>query len=128
MGLWLVIAALDGAAFVVIGAAGGHGVIADATLQRLFDTASDYHAWHALALLAVAMGQGRLEGAARRLASVAAMLWLVGTVLFSGSLYIHAFIGAAPIPAATPVGGASLIFGWLVLAAAGLVVLRRSRP
>lgn len=127
MGLWLVIAALDGGAFVVIGAAGGHGVIADAALQRLFDTASDYHAWHALALLAVAMGHARLEGAARRLASVAAALWLAGTILFSGSLYLHALGGASPLPAATPVGGACLIVGWLVLAAAGFVAWRGAR-
>jgi len=120
--LLLLLAALDGAAFVIIGAAGGHGVINDASLQRLFDTASDYHAVHALALLAVSAA-ARSVG---RWAFAAAGLMLAGTVLFSGSLYLHAVNGTPPLPMATPLGGILLILGWAALAVGAALALRRN--
>ncbi|MEQ8249137.1 MAG: DUF423 domain-containing protein [Alphaproteobacteria bacterium] len=124
--IWILIAAVDGAAFVVIGAAGSHGVIADPSLGRLFDTASDNHAVHALALLAIGFAGGRLNGAARGLVHTAAAAFLIGSGLFSGLLYFHAFAGSSPLPWLTPIGGALMILGWLALAAAGAVTLRRS--
>ena len=42
--IWLFLAALDGMTLVIIGAAGGHGVIEDPALVRLFELAADYQA------------------------------------------------------------------------------------
>ncbi len=120
----LVLAALDGAAFVMIGAAGGHGVITDAALQRLFDTASEYHALHALAALATAAVAQRLGP----WAYVAVGLMIAGTLFFCGSLYLHAFTGMVQVPFAAPVGGLALILGWLLLAFAGLRAWTRNGP
>ncbi|MDA0369436.1 MAG: DUF423 domain-containing protein [Proteobacteria bacterium] len=122
--VWIVLAALDGAALVVLGAAGGHGVISDPALIRLFDTAADYQAWHMLALLGIGFGGGRLFGTAKWLISAAGAAFLVGSALFCGSLYVHALSGSAPLPWAAPIGGTIMILGWVALAAAGLALLR----
>jgi uncharacterized membrane protein YgdD (TMEM256/DUF423 family) len=123
--IWLFLAALDGAALVMIGAAGGHGVIEDPALVRLFALAADYQAWHGVALLAIGLAGGRASGLPRRLLHATAAAFLVGTVLFSGSLYVHVLTGAVPIPVLTPLGGGIFIVGWFVLAAAGLSLMRR---
>ena len=124
--LWILLAALDGATFVIIGAAGNHGVICDPVLVRLFDTASDYHAIHALAVLAIGFAGGRCGGVARRLVHAAAFAFVLGSGLFSGSLYLHAFVGVAPVAWLTPVGGGLMILGWLALAASAGLMLRRA--
>lgn len=124
--VWLFLGALDGAALVVIGASGSHGVIADADLVRLFALAADYQGWHAVVLVAIGFGGGRASGGARWLMHLAAAAFLVGSVLFSGSLYLHAFTGVVLVPMATPLGGGFLILGWLVLAAAAIVWWRRA--
>jgi uncharacterized membrane protein YgdD (TMEM256/DUF423 family) len=125
--VWLILGALDGAILVVLGAAGSHGAIQDPELVRLFALAADYQGWHAVALLAIGLGGGRVEGGGRRLIHFAAAAFLVGTILFSGSLYVHAFTGVAPIPMAAPFGGGFLILGWLLLIATGVVLLRNRR-
>ncbi len=71
-----------------------------------------YQMYHALALLLV----GALE---RRLgvpAIAAGWLFLVGTLVFSGSLYVLALSGVTWCGAVTPVGGVALLIGWAVLA------------
>ncbi len=125
--IWLILGALDGAALVVIGASGNHGAIQDPELVRLFALAADYQGWHTVALLAIGLGGGRVEGGVRRLFHLGAAALVVGTILFSGSLYVPAFTGVAPIPMAAPFGGAFLILGWLLLAAAGIALVRQRR-
>jgi uncharacterized membrane protein YgdD (TMEM256/DUF423 family) len=125
---WLLLGALDGAALVVIGAAGSHGVIEDPARVRLFGLAADYHAWHALALVTIGFAGGRATGGARRLLHATAMAFFVGTILFSGSLYVHALTGGVAVPMVTPLGGGILILGWIFLAAAGTSLMRKSAP
>ena len=69
--------------------------------------------FHALALVAVAWVGTRWPGSA---ATVAGWLFVVGTVLFSGSLYLLALSGARWIGAITPLGGVAFLAGWLALA------------
>lgn len=116
---WLLLAALDGALFVVLGATGRHGTIAAPDLQRLFDTANAYHAWHALAVLGVAVAVAQMPLLARRLARFAGAAFLLGSTLFCGPLYLRALWEMSALGPLTPVGGALLIVGWLSLAAAG---------
>ena len=68
---------------------------------------------HALALLAVAWAVTRWPGTA---VSVAGWLFIGGTLLFSGSLYLLAITGVRMLGAITPVGGFAFILGWLALA------------
>lgn len=118
--LWLVLAGLNGAAFVALGAYGAHGLGDAPQTQRWFDIALRYHAWHAVAVLAVALW-APARTAARWLRGGALALFLIGTILFSGSLYRMALTDLPLFAGAAPVGGASFILGWLVLAGAGFV-------
>ncbi len=125
--LWLIVAGLDGALLVVLGAAGAHGIEAGSDAENLFQTASQYHAWHALAIALVGFGGGRAEGAMGKVVHAAGSLFLLGTVLFCGALYVRAFGGGGLFPMAAPIGGTLFILGWLALAAIGGLALRARR-
>ena len=85
-------------------------------MLAVFETGARYHMYHALALLAVGWVHSRGLGAA---AVAAGWLFIVGTVLFSGSLYLLAMTGQRWLGAITPLGGVCFIAGWLALAIAG---------
>jgi|SRR4051812_6384885 uncharacterized membrane protein YgdD (TMEM256/DUF423 family) len=117
---WLFLAGLSGALAVLAGAFGAHGLQnrLEPRLLTSFTTAAHYHLIHAAAMaLAALTAQNRL--AARR-ARLAAMLFLAGTILFSGSLYALALSGMRFFAFVTPFGGLSFIAGWIVLALAAL--------
>jgi uncharacterized membrane protein YgdD (TMEM256/DUF423 family) len=96
------------------GAFGAHGLRSRITpdLLAVFETAARYQMYHALALLAVAWAATRWPGPwpAR-----AGWLFVAGTVLFSGSLYILALSGVRWLGAVTPLGGAAFLAGWACL-------------
>lgn len=118
---WVLLAGLNGVVAVAMGAYAAHGLAGDAYLQSLGERASQYQLLHALALLAA----DRLAAEGRRLAHGAALLFLVGIVLFSGSLYLKAVSGQAlPLPMVTPAGGITFMLAWLTL---GLCAVRRGR-
>ena len=117
-------AALLMAAAVALGAFGAHALKArlPPDALALWQTAVNYHAWHALGLLATATLMLQVEG--RRTIRLAAACFAVGIVLFSGSLYALALGAPRAFGAVTPLGGAAFIAGWIALA---LGVARR-RP
>lgn len=117
---WLVLAGLNGAAFVALGAYGAHGLGDAPQAQRWFDIALRFHAWHAAAMLAVALWLPA-GSAPRWLRGIALALFLIGTILFSGSLYRMALSDLPLFAGAAPIGGTSFILSWLTLAAAGFV-------
>jgi uncharacterized membrane protein YgdD (TMEM256/DUF423 family) len=114
--LFLVLAALAGALAVMLGAFGAHALRAKLgpDLLAVWNTAVQYHFWHALALFAIALVAVHLpdSGALRW----AGWLMLAGIVLFSGSLYALALSGVRGLGAVTPFGGVAFILGWLALA------------
>lgn len=80
---------------------------------RVFEIGGRYHLVHALALLAVAVLNDRLQ---HRAVGFAGWLFLWGTVLFSGSLYALAITGHKWLGAVTPLGGLLFLAGWAALA------------
>ena len=113
--LFFVAGALSAAVAVVLGAFGAHALRARLTpdVLAVFEVGVRYQMYHAVALLAVALGATRWPGGGITLAG---WLFLAGTVIFSGSLYLLVFTGQKWLGAVTPVGGAAFIVGWLVLA------------
>ena len=107
--------AVFGLISVAAGAFGAHGLRARIPPESLvvFETAARYQMYHALALLAVAWAATRWPGTMPHLAG---WLFVIGTILFSGSLYALALTGIRWLGAITPVGGAALLAGWLCLA------------
>lgn len=107
---------------VILGALGAH-TLHHALLVRqtadVWHTAVLYHLIHAVALLALAGLKPGTGGRPSRLISGAAVCWLAGVVLFSGSLYALALGAPAALGPVTPLGGLLLITGWLLLIVAG---------
>lgn len=114
--LFLVLGAIAGMLAVVLGAFGAHALRARLApdLLAIYNTAVQYHFWHALGLLAI--GVVALHLPASSPLKWAGWLMLAGIVLFSGSLYVLALTGARWLGAITPFGGAAFILGWLLLA------------
>ena len=116
---WLFLAGLSGALAVIAGAFGAHGLQSrlEPRLLASFTTAAHYHLIHAAAMAIAAMAA---RGAAAPRATAAAMLFLAGTILFSGSLYALALSGIRAFAFVTPIGGVGFIAGWIMLALAAL--------
>jgi uncharacterized membrane protein YgdD (TMEM256/DUF423 family) len=100
---------------VVIGAFGAHGLRARVSADMLvvFETGARYQMYHALAIVAVGLALDRWPAAG---VSAAGWLFLLGIVLFSGSLYVMTLTGARWLGAITPLGGLAFIAGWVLLA------------
>lgn len=113
--VFLLLAAVNGFLAVALGAFGAHGLGArlSAELMATYQTAVQYHFYHALALLGVALLSLQFPAAALPRAS--GYLFLAGIVLFSGSLYVLALTGARWLGAITPLGGLGFLAGWLCL-------------
>jgi uncharacterized membrane protein YgdD (TMEM256/DUF423 family) len=113
--IFFLLASLLGGLGVALGAFGAHamrGRIAENLLAN-FETGVRYHFYHALALVAVAVAIQRWPNS--NLPVIAGWLFVVGVVIFSGSLYVMAFTGLRWLGAITPIGGVALIAGWLCL-------------
>ncbi len=103
---------------VAMGAFGAHALkkTLTADLLAVYQTAVNYHVYHALGLLAVGFLALHLPESA--LLRWAGILLAVGVLLFSGSLYVLSLSGIRWLGAITPFGGVALIAGWLLLAVA----------
>lgn len=114
--LFLFLGSVSAMLAVAAGAIGAHALKASLTPQALevFDTAVRYQMLHAVALCVVAWAQGRFQSP--RLASISGALFVVGTALFSGSLYLQSISGLAGVARLAPFGGAAFIGGWVCLA------------
>lgn len=113
--LFFLLGALSGFIAVAAGAFGAHALRGRLTSDQLgiFETAARYQMYHALALLAVAWAAARWPSGSIH---AAGWLFLAGTVLFCGSLYVLALTGIRWLGAITPLGGAAFLVGWALLA------------
>jgi uncharacterized membrane protein YgdD (TMEM256/DUF423 family) len=102
-------------AAVALGAFGAHALKARLAPDALaiYQTAVQYHFWHALGLLAV----GILLLQKPDSGALAASAWLLvaGILIFCGSLYALALTGSRGWGAVTPVGGAAFLAAWAAL-------------
>jgi uncharacterized membrane protein YgdD (TMEM256/DUF423 family) len=99
---------------LVAGAMGVHALrdTLDARALSTFETGVRFQMYHALALLAVGLLAGQWKTGIVKLSGV---LFTVGVVLFSGSLYILAITGIGVFGAIAPLGGLSLMAAWTSL-------------
>jgi uncharacterized membrane protein YgdD (TMEM256/DUF423 family) len=128
MGPWLVAGAANGFVAVAMGAFAAHGLkaVLDPAALAWVETGSRYQMTHALALLAVALLIRDGKEASRRLLQAAGMGFLLGSILFAGSLYLLALTGLTAMAWLTPVGGVLLLIGWVALVWYGWVQWRRA--
>ena len=102
---------------VALGAFAAHALRAHLAPELLttFEVGVRYQLAHALALLAVAWAHTRWPG---KRVSAAGWLFVIGTLLFAGSLYALSLTGVRELGMVTPLGGVALLAGWLCLLAA----------
>ena len=97
------------------GAFGAHALVGLVTPERLvvWETAARYQMYHALGLMIVAyLAAQKAAGPAR----IGGWLFVIGTLLFSGSLYTLVLTDIRILGAVTPFGGVAFLVGWLSLA------------
>jgi len=101
---------------VLIGAFGAHA-LSDILIQNqrlaTFETGSDYHFLHAIALLVMSLIPVNEKD--RRFLLLATLLMLVGVIIFSGSLYLLSLTNIKWLGAITPIGGLMLLFSWSIV-------------
>src|ERR1700743_1825272 len=116
---WLFTASVMGALAVLCGAFADHGLSGrlGANALPVFKTGVRYHMCHALAMALAAFA---MRGPAMPQARTAAMLFLGGILLFSGSLYLLALTDANVPAFITPVGGLAFLAGWIFLGLAAV--------
>ena len=119
VGFWLGMAGLMGGLAVAAGAFGAHALEGKLSSHYLtvYETAVQYQMYHALALLGVALLGAVLPDAGWL--RPGAWAFLVGIVLFSGSLYALVFSGVRTLGMITPIGGVAFLVGWGCLVLAG---------
>ena len=85
-------------------------------MLAIYHTGVQYHFYHTFALFGVALLLLQLpQSAALRWS---ALLFFIGIVIFSGSLYVLAITGVRWLGAITPLGGVAFLVGWIMLAIA----------
>ena len=116
--LFLAAGALGGFLTVAFGAFAAHGLRQQISPEMLlvFNKGVLYQGLHALALLATGIMSTRN---ASRALSIAGWSFLLGIMLFSGSLYLLAMTGSSWLGILTPVGGISFLVGWFSLLMGG---------
>lgn len=121
--IFLVFSGLFGLTGVALGAFAAHALRGQLSAEYLtvFQTGVHYQMIHALALLAVALLWPQASG---RLLAAAGGLFILGVLLFSGSLYLLTLSGIGALGMITPIGGTAFIGGWLCLILTGWRRLR----
>jgi uncharacterized membrane protein YgdD (TMEM256/DUF423 family) len=118
----LIAAGASGFLAVALGAFGAHALKAELAARGTtaqWETAVLYHLAHSVAVLALALAPADLARASGRIGTC----WMVGIVLFSGSIYVLCLGGPSMLGPVTPMGGLALLAGW-----AGLVIAGLKRP
>ena len=111
----ITMAAVNGLLAVMLGAFMSHSLDETITTELLgvFQTGVSYHMYHSLAALAAGILSHIFPKV--RLLKFSAYSFLLGIVLFSGSLYLLALTELPMIGMITPIGGIFFIFGWIML-------------
>ncbi len=114
--IFLSIASFMFALAVVIGAFGAHGLksIVDSSMLITYNTGVEYQFYNTLGLFATSFMMF-LKPSSKKLI-IASWLILIGTIIFSFSLYLLVILNMPILGAITPIGGTLMIIAWLIVA------------
>ena len=112
---FMLVAAISGFLSVALGAFAGHSLAesVDSRMLEVFKTATLYQTTQSLALLAV--GILLANNPLSRALIISGWTFIIGITLFSGSLYLLVILNMPALGIITPIGGVSLLTGWLCL-------------
>lgn len=122
MKLFLIIGAIFGFLAVSLGAFGAHGLegkISDKALKN-WEKAVHYQMFHTMALFFVGLLMDKIQGTSL---VTAGWFFIIGILLFSGSLYLYSTTGQKFLAMITPFGGVSFLIGWIFLGYAAIKYL-----
>ncbi|MCP8617382.1 DUF423 domain-containing protein [Salirhabdus salicampi] len=114
MKLFLLLGAINGFLTVALGAFGAHGLEGKVSekMLNIWEKAVQYQMFHTIGLFIVAFLVDRFSSTT---ISGAGWFFLVGIVLFSGSLYIYTVTNVKVLAMITPIGGVAFLIGWVML-------------
>ena len=115
---WVAAGAVSAFLSVAIGAFGAHGLQLSDHYAAIYDTGVLYHMLHAVGMLIVGLLADRLGGTG--LLAWAGRSFVLGTLLFSGSLYVLSVTEISWLGAIAPLGGLAFLAGWALLGGAAL--------
>jgi len=112
---YIVLASLFAALAILFGAFGSHALKERLSAQSLevYDIATRYLMFHALGIFLIALLGFQLP---KESLEIPVTMMIVGTSIFSGSLYLIAMLDFKKLGMVTPIGGLLLIVSWLLLA------------
>ncbi len=113
---WIKIGASLGFFAVAIGAFGAHGLkerMESLGTAAAYKTGVDYHMFHVTALLGLGLFLSTRASGPTTASTVAGWSFVIGILLFSGSLYALAITGIKVLGAITPLGGVAFLVGWI---------------
>ncbi|MBP1930233.1 DUF423 domain-containing protein [Ammoniphilus resinae] len=118
--IFLILGSINGFLAVGLGAFGAHGLKGKlpADLLEVYQTGVQYHMYHAIALVFTALLADRFSSSS--LVHTSGWAFLIGIILFSGSLYALSLSGIRVLGAITPIGGVAFLVGWILLAVAAM--------
>ncbi len=122
MKLFMLVGVINGFIAVALGAFGAHGLEGKLTEKALnaWGKAVQYQMFHTGAILVTALLLAKYEVTSL---SMAGWLFLIGIILFSGSLYIYATTSIKTFAMITPLGGVAFLIGWILLGYVALKVM-----
>jgi uncharacterized membrane protein YgdD (TMEM256/DUF423 family) len=106
---------------VAAGAFGAHALENRISVEMLsaFEVGVRYQMYHAFALIVTAWLQSQWPS---MISIISGWLFILGVILFSGSLYLLSLVGLAWVGPITPLGGLAFLFGWLLMVLAAFKV------
>lgn len=120
MRLFIVLGAINGFLAVALGAFGAHGLEGKISEKMLntWEKAVNYQMFHTMALIVTGLVLFKINAGGLK---VAGWLFLIGIILFSGSLYFYSTTGISSLAMITPFGGVTFLAGWVTF---GYVIMK----
>ena len=120
--VWIIIAGFIGFSGVALGAFGAHRLSDQLSSEMLsiYKTGVLYHLVHAIAILVISFYGNKLF-------YKSALMFVIGILLFSFSLYIYTQSGNTAFAMITPVGGVFLLIGWALIIYEGIRMRNKSQ-
>jgi uncharacterized membrane protein YgdD (TMEM256/DUF423 family) len=115
---WISTGAIFSGLSVTLGAMGAHSLKNILTEKNLsaFQTATDYMGYHGLALILVGIVSLQLNDSGSKALKKVGILFTLGILMFSGSIYVLISDGPRIFGPITPLGGLCFMLGWFIFA------------
>jgi len=114
MNYWIISASVFGFLTVALGAFGAHGlknVLITNNSTEIYNKAVLYQMFHTLALLLL----GLIQQIDQKINLMVGVSFILGIIIFSGSLYVLSITNIKWLGAITPIGGIFFLIGWMSL-------------